>query len=411
MSWTFFVKKYYVFLFVVLITYLYIYGPPFRVLPVNISLILCLIPYLLHFFNKNILVLCFSEFKIEIIFLTVIAIYSLVVSVIGGVEYFYHFPFLFGFFYIPMSMWLYLFIKRQLPAACNNEFHNVMSILGVCSIIASVVSIFLFLNPELAHFIKFDILKYDENLLRYQSHRGFGVSDELLFSFSIVQAIICIFYFRVFGINVYSIVLFMLVAISILLNARIGVLFLLFTPIIIGGKNLIKLSVLSFCVVLIYLLLFSDYVVDVPDIKFITSQAEYFFSDLFKLDGNNSGINTIDELIKMVHAPSQLWQLLFGTGANVFLNSSVGSDVGYVLFIYYGGFVFVILLFVFFSFVFFRMYKAGVSKALLIFIFSVIAIAQIKGVFVEAKPGMRLFFLIYVSMIMHGKINRYRTKL
>lgn len=408
MNWISFVKKNVMFLFILLITYLYIYGPPFRVLPVNISLLLCLIPYLWCAFNKSILVLCFEKFKIEILLLVIISMYSLAVSFLNGGDYFFYFPILFAFFYIPMSIWLCLFIVNKLSVTGNDQFSAVVSILSVCSIVASVISVVMFLNPELAHFIKFDILKYDEDLLRYQLHRGFGISDELLFSFSIVQAVISIFYFRCFGVNLYSIVLFLLSMISILLNARIGVFFLLFTPLVMKKGGVFKFSILCTCAFLFLYSLFSiDYFESSPEIKFISGQAEYFFSDLF--DQNSSSHSTIGELIRMVHFPSYIGALVFGTGENVFLSHSDGSDVGYILFLYYGGFIFIVLFLIFFILLFFRVYKTGVSKMLLIFIFFVVAVAQVKGVFVEAKPGMRLFFLIYVCLIMYGNSQKCRV--
>lgn len=276
-----------------LIVYLYIYGPPFRFLPVNISLLLSLIPFLTLLHDKKIFHHVINTFRAEVFSLFLISVYCIFIGALNHAEYVFYSPFIIFLFYFPMSIWLSLKLSDSLQGDFYSDklIKKVVFTLAICTLVSSLISIFLFLNPELNTYIKFQVLKYNETIWQYQLHRGFGIADELLFTFSIVQASVLILYIIYFPVGVFSLILFITVLVSILLNARIGLLFLMFLPFAFNYNLRTLFNRIPWFFVILPFLTFLfmiqyDFGSDslTKEFKFLLDQFEYFFFDLFNSD-------------------------------------------------------------------------------------------------------------------------------
>jgi hypothetical protein len=104
----------------------------------------------------------------------------------------------------------------------------------------------------------------------------------------------------------------------------------------------------------------------------------------------------------MVFLPDEsFFTLIFGTGESVFLSAKRNSDMGWVLQIYYGGFVLLLMIVFYMLYLFRRTIKVLHIKHwfTLMFIFS-LPILNTKGFFFASTPGCRLFTFLYVYYIM-----------
>lgn len=382
------------------IVYFYLYAPPIRFLPVNISIIISIIVILFSIINNKFLYfICL--FKNELFLLSMIFLYSSIISVFGGSLEFIS-PFILFFFKIPTCIWICCSFDKMQNYS-NDGIKEFIKFMGILAGISSIISIIMWMNRDFGEYVKFDILKYNKELLQYQMHRAFGFADEFLFTYSIVQACIWVAVFSKFGINKYTFSLFILIFISISLNARIGYLFLLLS--LFSSKFFkVKLFYSLFFVVPILLLLFY---IGGDRFDFLLKQFDYFLSE-FKSNNENDTLNAL--LKDMFFLPESWIIFLFGSGVTVFGLDVGGSDSGYVNIIFFGGLIYFSMIFCFFIYC---LYRGSLCKEFFLsfLIFMMFIIANFKGPFFYPKPGMNLFFLMYVGIIYFHKNLAYRRVL
>lgn len=386
-------------LFLYIILFLFIYSPPLSIFPVNVSLlmtVMCLGAILK--INKNI---ALKVFRVEFFLLLFICIYSLSITVFSGtfnpVNVLFNGPIILLFFNVPMVFFIYSYMLRLYGGDERGMYENVISVLINVASFAAIISILLWINKDFNDYIKFDVLKYSRELLVYQSHRGFGFSDELLFSFSIVQACIVLLAVERFGVNLRTAILFILVFISISLNARTGYLFLpmvFFLPKFWKRGTLLYFIYSSFVIsILIY------YKTD--GFLFIEKQFLYFIDDAT----GNSNVSSLDFLLNhMLFLPNAISEIIFGSGKNIFGAQMISSDSGYVLLVFYGGLFYLSLILFLVASCLLRGLKVGrfLPVAIISFVFIV---SNIKGLFFAPKPGMHLLMIVYIFLIMSARNN------
>lgn len=377
----------------VFLIFLFIYGPPFNSFPLNISTVL-FFPLLCLFVSKRKFeaLSLFKIFSVEIYILCLILSYVLVVSVLGD----------FGF------GWMYLIlVLLNFPTACFivalnawRSFDGFSRLLIDISFLAGVVSIYLFFFPELNHWVKFTLLKYDEGMMQFQLFRGFGMADELLFSYSIAQA----FGFYLCLMTPLSwlrkIVYLCVIFTSIVFNAKIGILFCLLALLLyyksgnIPNKVKIYFSIFMLGVVISGLTYFED-----EEYLFLV-QLMHFYNEVTVGGGSNDGELAVVTLFsEMFFLPEGFFGLIFGRGVNIFASTRLGSsDSGWVLLLHFGGFILIFLVLLLPIFIFARLVKYR-RISLAIFILLVFAIANVKGLFFAPKPGMRMMLLLYIFAV------------
>ncbi|QXW17940.1 hypothetical protein KXJ72_14230 [Comamonas aquatica] len=383
--------------FLFIIVYFYLYAPPIRFLPVNISIIISIIVILFSVMNNR-KIYYITLFKSELLILGVIFLYASVLSAFGGGLEFIS-PFLFIFIKIPICVWICCSFDK-LRIYSNDGMKDFIRFMGVLAGISATISIVMWLNIEWGEYVKFDVLKYDRDLMQYQMHRAFGFADEFLFTYSIVQACIWVAVFSKFGVNRYTFLLFILVFISISLNARIGYLFLFFS---LFSSNFFKIKSLYYLCFIVPALIFLLFIGG-DKFDFLLKQFDYFLSEFY----SNNDSDTLNILLKdMIFLPEDPITLLFGSGTTVFGLAVGGSDSGYVNLIFFGGLIYFSIVLFFFVYCFYRggFYKEFFLSALLFIMFF---IASFKGPFFYPKPGMNLYFLMYVGIIYFHRDSKHR---
>ncbi len=383
--------------FFVLIIFLFIYGPPLSILPVNISLLMGM--FFLIFINKYYQYI--KIFKIEIFILLCICIYSFLISSTTSNFNFSNVllntPFIILFFNLPTIFCLYYFLSKNYPNI--KIYDKLINILILISIISSLISILLWFSPNLNDIMKFEIQKYSRELLIYQNHRGFGFSDELLFTFSIVQVGILLLVIEKYGINLYISGYLFLIILSISLNARIGFVFLIIIFIL---PSFFKKGTFFLFFLFISIFIFF-YDLEIELLNFFVSQFIYFIDDLT----GKSDVSSFSYLIEeMLFLPSDISEIIFGTGNNIFFES---SDSGYVILIFYGGIIYLFTIFYFYFYCFYRGLKIG-KFFVSVILFSLFLIANLKGLFFAPKPGMHFFLIVYVFLILSQQKIKTNTK-
>lgn len=381
----------------VLVLYLYIYAPPLRILPINISSIIGAMGCL-FFLVRPQKVRLLLHFKWELLILFAMFLYALVLYPVALSPEFLT-PFTIAAFKFPFAIWVALQVGR-LSGIENDRYDLLLKILIVAALIACLISFILWSNIDLSNNIKFNFLKYDEELMRYQSHRAFGFSDELLFSFSLVQAAIFAAALFRYGWSRYIFVFFVLISASILLNARIGFVFI-FLAIVLNLKPRNVLFSFSLLMAAYFLATSTDYAMDAKQGESVLFQVSQIVRDLNLYD-NQDGV--LQELFgNMFFFPDTILGIFFGEGVKVFGETS-GSDSGYINAIFFGGLFYLTLIFAFFLRCYFRLVASG-FKVLALFLFLLFLIASFKGQFFIPKPGMNLFVLLYVCIIYFGELK------
>lgn len=386
-----------------LLLFLFIYSPPFRLLPLNISAIITIFAYL-HIFSCGRVGEIIKLFKIELVVLFFVASYSLFVSIPSG-SFGFTDSFLLLFFNLPVCFWFFYFFKNIYGH--EETYENLVKVLGFLAACSAVISIYLWLNQDMGNYVKFDVLKYNRDMMVHQMHRGFGLSDELLFSYSLVQGCILLLVLASYGLNKFSVALTFLVFFSIALNGRIG--FVLFV-LLFALPSIWKYKNARWFLVFIFIVVFSKLFFEMEGVfNFAINQFEYFYNDLI---GAHENYNTLSVLFgEMIFLPEDPLVFLFGSGENIFYRTAGGSDVGYMIILHYGGVVYFLLILIFFLVCFARICIIK-GKVVPIFIITfMVFIALFKGLFFAPKPGMHMFLVVYVFLVFSNFYEKFKTEI
>lgn len=386
------VKELFKYCSLVFFFFLFIYAPPFRALPVNISTVF-FIPILYISLIRNHFKLSAVQdfFSAEFFLLLTILIYISILSIWGDVG--------FGWMFFVLVLLNFPTIVFLVVMNGRRGFDNFSKILIDASFFAGTLTVLLFFAPELNNLIKFSILKYDEEMMQFQLFRGFGVADELLFSYSIAQAIafhLCLNgNFSWLKKIVYLSTLFF----SIVLNAKIGILFCGFALFLyMFGSGLSfrrKLLIVAAC----FALLFFGFTLGDEESTFIV-QLNGFYNEISAGSGSSGGESSLVTLFtEMLFLPDDFIGLMFGRGVYLFASTSGrASDSGWVLILHFGGFLLTSLVLLFLAIVIVRLVKYK-KLSLAVFVAVVFFAANLKGLFFAPKPGMRMFLLLYFFII------------
>ncbi|MFC4930074.1 hypothetical protein [Massilia sp. GCM10023247] len=386
---------------VALALFFFVYGPPLRLLPVNVSTLVGVIAWGFILRDPQLLA-HIRTIKLELMLLCLIIMYSVVLSMRGGDVGLMFAPVTILLFNIPFCVWISTIIVRMGHAEGVVPSRKLFGMLISIGIISAVLSVLLALSPEAGEFVKFQVMKYDDVLMEFQSHRAFGLADELLFSFSLVQGVIAIYLLRVYGIHVWSLVAVLLLLASCALNARIGLLMIVVIPFA------VRWSAARLLVVAVLLAGLGTFfsVSEHPTVVLIAEQSSYLVRELGEALSGDIGGTVFEALLNdMFFLPSEGWELLFGSGENLFLDNSKNSDSGYVIMLGYGGLIYLtlVLLFVFACVV--RKTSRRQNSFYMWVLAGTFLVANVKGLFFAAKPGMHLFLLVHIFFVIEARLT------
>lgn len=385
------------------ILFLYVYGPPFTSLPINISSLIMIPVALMVFSQRNSATRKLLVSK-QALVLGITLIYLLLVSTYGSIVLSASFIVL-----ICANIPTAAFVV-QLSARYGRDFF-LQAIINI-AFFSSLLSIALLFSPEFNEILKFEILKYDSEMMQYQLFRGFGLSDELLFSYSIAQSIafyVCLnFRMSMSRKTIYLAAMF----VSIVVNAKIGIVFILFALLmkLLDGTVRMQIKILFISgAALVAYLIHSTFDSDV----ILVVQLQAFLNEI-SLGGLDNEVElSIETLFSdMFFLPRGLLTQLFGDGSYVFASNSVreASDSGWVILLHFGGVFLVSVVLLMLLAISVRLYSVGQGH-LAIFLAVIFVVANMKGLLLAPKPGMRMFLLCYFYLVCNCSLKSYTGRL
>jgi hypothetical protein len=376
----------------------YIFAPPFRVLPLGTDKLIFLIAVFYITYKKK-WGKIINIFKIEYTFLFLLFSYSFIRGFLSNEKFYAMYDFLLLIEIIPCSFFLYCLVN-------DNYGFKLDKLLITCSIIASIVSLFLILNPQMAYYLKSELLKYDRTVLDRFRYRGYGFSDGLFFAYPVVIGFSAGFIvLGMYNKKHYPILFLIPMITAIFSNARSGLVPIFagfFLAIFYNFKSLIKKIGIIFVIILFFILfsgIFSAFL----------EKNEIF---RVSIDWGTSSFKIIADLFlgkktenfeilfgEMLVFPENASDLLFGSGLFLFKDVPNNTDIGYLLRLNFGGIVYSIILFGLLLYMFFRLRK--INKIVCYYLFLSLLYCHLKSDFFIVNPSSRFFFLVYIICIIN----------
>lgn len=390
-------------IFFVLILYGYIYNPVFSVIGIGTVKILLFIAIFFSFLNTTIFK-SLVHFKTELLFILILVIYSFLSSLRSEVGLFTQAYLYIVWFvesiYLPIV--IYFVFKKDI-----DTYHWAKLVLTV-GVLAAGITIILIFNPSLNAYVRYTLIQTSaEELDGYALVRDFGLAEGLRGTYPMTQGLIlgmCLFALR--RSVWYALMILPLVA-SIAFNARTG---LLAIPI-----SLILLLVhfkFNFRVILVFASLFL-LILNFASIfdSFVSNNQETFdwlsigYEELIaNLQGDKTGVASETLLIDEKFMPSNTISLLIGTGN---FGPSVGRvDNGYYYYLWFGGWIFMSIIFLFLLYTFIRINRIEKEKYYPYLFFFLLLIYTVKSNYLFNPSGMsRLIGFYYVYRILSYKTS------
>lgn len=379
-----------------LCVYIYLYNPIFQSVGYGMIKILLFISFIYVFFQKSLLLNFLSTFKHEIFFTLSIAFYAFLTEIwgdqLGKIVAYQHIIWFLECFLIPVFLvFFFKDIFRKIP------WENTIIIIGT---IAALITLFLIINPEINAVVRLSIIMdtLDANSDSWD-FRGFSLAEGSSYSYGIVQGLIlaiCLFKLKD---SLYFIIPILLLFISIIFNARIGiapvavVLFLIFFL----GKLNMKSIFLIIAIVIVGFWLLSESSFSQQNEDSLTWGLSIFEDTSNFIKGQDDSSNYSVLINDMSFFPNNLIHIIFGEGKDIFYATNNNSDIGYVLQIFRGGIVYLFIMLLFLWKLFKRNYKYAPNKFLPILFLITILIVNIKGNALFISHGFfRLFIFYYI---------------
>ena len=391
-----------------LVMYIYLYNPIFQFLDfgmIKIVLLLSIIYIVIH--KKTILFI--TIFSKEILFTLILTIYSSIAVFSGNGTAFAvpytHIVWFLECFVIPFFFMLFfknIFQERSWE-----------SIIVHTGLIASLITFFLILNPDFNSFIRDSVIRdpltnISDKIILF---RGFTIAENSTFSFGVVQGIILSICIISLQKNYLYAIPIIFLFISILFNARIGLVITSIAIVLLLLSKKIKTKhILIFGSVLYfgYLFLFKSNFAqnNLESLKWGFS----FFEDSFMfINGHDRQYSNFSVLNDMVNYPPTIIGIIFGDGRTV-LGEYKGSDIGYINQIFIGGLFYLLIMLSFMFYMFTKNIKYSTNKTFSILFFLTLLIVNFKGDALFVSNGFfRLIASYYVYCILTKRTNNFCT--
>lgn len=417
--------------------FFFIYNPPISFLPMNSGIITggCFfVFYLLNsikliLFSKNIYINRYVLIIIGTVFL--IIFYSLVnVFTVGTSDYQVCKSYLsFVLFYIPGAFGIIHILKKY----CSGV--EILKIIVFVTVIQAIIILMMLVNAGIRDFL-FSLLRDGsarvEKNISSGGFRFLGFAFNSTWDLAIVQSIGTMLISILFKIdkneiNIKNTLYFILLAVSVFLSGRTGMLGILFgiLIIIIPGnlKEIPFLKIIQFAgkIFMVILPLFffvksfvPDTVVDIVETSVLPWAFEMFMND----SGGKLETNSSNELKEMYFMPP-VKTLLIGDGlyVNPYDNTRyyMDTDAGYMRHVLFYGIVGCVLTAILYLLIFYQMFKfsGGISNLISIRLFVVFLciyffMSQIKGdLFVGADQPIKILFVLYALFLSLGNSKIY----
>ena len=381
----------------IILLYLYIYNPVFRILGFSLLKVYVVIAFAyIVLFNK--IEFYINKCKIEFVFFALSILFTIIqVYILGdrsAALLFYH-----------QSLWFFeSFIASILVVEyIYHNKYNFFDLLIITGTIAAIVSCFLLLNREIAVFLRLNIITdslFDlyPDKKQYYLFRSFGLAEGLTASYGIIQGVIAVLCFFKTREKSRYIIPIPFIIISILVNTRTGILpVLFFLPVLLSSMLKNKKVMLGFLIILIFVFLFLKG--DLSDYKETLDWITTFFESIMNLLYGEK-TDAFDTLTGSdLFFPDSTTGFLFGEGRSVFWGrqGSEASDIGFVNQLFKGGLLYVLLIMAYLLYFCIRLKKMLKNIGISILFFVTLMLANYKGVEVILPNGIfRLMSFCYV---------------
>lgn len=286
-------------------------------------------------------------FKTEFILLLLPFFYVLFRTMLDGESEFItrHILGILDNFLVPLALVLF-----AIKAGITTEKQFIRSIL-ILGAIASVISFVSFLFPPVHNYIKFNILNVQpENFMYWDDYRGFGLAMSLTSSYAYIQAIIFVLGCFHSKDNKWFLFFLPLVFLSVILNARTGLLILLVGMVIFLVSMRSGTTSLIFGIIAIIMLFFMDDIMQLFGASYETREwVAVLFNDIDTIYSTRdvtqtgTGSRLFGDMWIM---PNTSTEWMIGKGYSLFRHETeVSSDNGWVLQLNYGGIIYMFLLY------------------------------------------------------------------
>ena len=390
------------YIFFIIVLYFWLFYPPFWIFRdrLIISNVICLVCILLCMTKPRIYRDFYYRFKKEFMYC-------------GGLLFLSFFLTFFDFQTKVLTQHLLMFVNlfAVIPVlfyyAKKNDFgteSQIVRALLIVSCIGAFFSVMCIINPEFNQYVKYSLIKYDEdNFLFDLDYRGFGIASGLTSTYGYVMGFIGalgVFYIKE---NRWYLFALPFVFISVLLNARTGIIVMLMGIVLsfLRGRNFIGTAAVAVAAVL-----FASYfdtflaMLNVNDeaIKWVMDfqeQAEEAASS-----GNIRDARQANMLLgEMWVLPDDLLQWITGRGYYLFRNEHGvrASDVGWINELAYGGLIYLIPLLLLFYWIYRNVRH---SKSLwygLFFLMTIIVVNTKSTIFPSSVMFYTLMMMYFVT--------------
>lgn len=355
-----------------------------------------------------------SKFKVEFSLLLLPLIYVVFRTVIGGDSDILT-KNIFGFidtFLVPLALVVFA-IKSGITT--EKQFIRCILILGA---VASVISFFSYIFPPIQSYIKYVILNIQpDTALYWNTNRGFGLAMSLTSSYAYIQGIIFVLGCYYSKDNKWFLFFLPLVFLSIILNARTGLLILLVGMVIFMMSRKSSFTSFLFGMLAIFMLLFIQ---EIMQAFGVSSEMREWVAVLFDdidtiyssrdLTQTNTGSRLFDSMWILPETTSE-W--LIGRGYSLFRHQiEDNSDNGWILQLNYGGIIYMLFLYPIVFKMFSRLHKSG-RYFFAIYLLLIFLIVNTKSSFLPSNEVFRLLMIIYIYIILiikkSNRINQNKS--
>lgn len=414
-------KKYNI--FVILIMFLFLYEPP--IFNINILHILGLFSWIYIFINYKNLAYIIKVDKVIYLYAFFIFAwtYILLICLINSSAIANSFHFVYWMIdIIPICISFCIYFTKK-----NYSFIDLMNILLVTGIVQATLALLSFYVPSVKEFFLSQLLDYGyrDVLVQLSDVRLFGFASNLTFSTPIVQSILgVISLYLALNRNWKYIFFAPLLFFSGIINARtsivillIGLLAIIFFVKKINVKTIVKTIIISFILILISnlgLTIVEEKSYDTY--KWISTGYEEIKTAIFEGTNQTEGyFSYINDVNKYVLPEN--FGLIFGVGERIltFNQYGVRSDIGYINDIWFGGFLYSILIYSLFIKLIFSMKAVNESydklgSFLTILFLGAFVVSNIKGYIFSMNNLTNLLFIIFSFTMFKKKLYSKKNR-
>ena len=376
--------------------YFILYTPPLRFVPViSIDQILVVLSIIYFFLKPNIIINSYRRFKFEYNLLIILCIYTVFRCILAGG---YDISTLIGTANLIITIPLVLYFAKEIGITTSAKLVRAFLIVGT---LASFISLLCVLFPNFNLSIK-NILLEDDFLMEH-TFRGFGFANRLTSSYGYIQGSILALGFIYSDKNKWFLIFSPIVFLATIVNARTGVVIALLVIMLSFFYNR-KFYLFLLIGFIIYLLFsFFEEIIQILDLdnKTVLFILAFFDEGLSVYEGGDISESTLGTLLgEMWVMPDDFVQWIIGRGFFLFQNKEgiVGSDVGWVNQLNFGGIIYLMLILLLIFKMFRRLYALKL-KSFAFFFISTFIIINTKSIFYPPSMDIAFLMSLYYSMV------------